>query len=346
MINYDFWKNKKVLITGHTGFKGSWLSIFLKSLDCEIFGLSRETIEGIYEKANLKSIYSQEFFNDISSENFTENFKEIKKINPDIVFHFAAQSLVYKGYQDPLDTLNSNIIGTFQVLNEISKCSSTKSAIVSTTDKVYKNSDFDNVEESPLGGKDFYSSSKVGQENVIEAFSRLGYELNISVVRSGNVIGGGDRAEKRLATDLIESLISNKDFVLRKPHSIRPWQYVFDSIYGYLLVAQENYSDAKSEIYNLNSEPNNKYDAEYLARKFIEIWASNIDIKIDKNEEFKEVDKLIINSSKAKHALGWEPKTSIDEMVNETVMWEKKHLKDSSPNFSISQVKKYLNDLN
>ena len=214
MINYDFWKNKKVLITGHTGFKGSWLGIFLKSLNCEIFGLSRETIEGIYQKANLKSIYSQEFFNDISIQNFTENFKEIKKINPDIVFHFAAQSLVYKGYQDPLDTLNSNIIGTFQVLNEISKCSNTKSAIVSTTDKVYKNSEFDNVEESPLGGKDFYSSSKVGQENVIEAFSRLGYELNISVVRSGNVIGGGDRAEKRLATDLIESLISNKSVMI------------------------------------------------------------------------------------------------------------------------------------
>ena len=122
--------------------------------------------------------------------------------------------------------MNSNIIGTFNVLNEISKCPNTKSVVVSTTDKVYKNSDFDNVEESPLGGKDFYSSSKVGQENVIEAFSRLDYQLKLSVVRSGNVIGGGDRAEKRLATDLIESLIANKNFILRKPKSIRPWQHI------------------------------------------------------------------------------------------------------------------------
>ena len=121
---------------------------------------------------------------------------------------------------------------------------------------------------------------------------------------------------------------------------------MLDSIYGYLLVAQENYLDTKSEIYNLNSEPNNKYDAEYLARKFIEMWDSNIDIKSDNNETFKEVDKLIINSSKAKHTLGWEPKISIDEMVNETVLWEKEYLEDSTPDFSFNQVKKYLNDLN
>ena len=346
MINYAFWKNKKVLITGHTGFKGSWLGIFLKNLDSEIYGISREDKKGLYQMANLKNIYEDELFFDLSSTDTASNFQQIEKINPDIVFHFAAQSLVYQGYKNPLDTLNSNIIGTFNVLNEISKCPDTKSVIVSTTDKVYKNSEFDNVEESPLGGKDFYSSSKVGQENVIEAFSRLDNQLEISVVRSGNVIGGGDRAEKRLATDLIESLIANKNFILRKPKSIRPWQHVFDSIYGYLLVAQENYLDEKSEIYNLNSEINNKYDAEYLSKKFIELWDSKISIEIEKNEEFKEVDTLIINSSKAKDKLGWKPILPIDEMINETVLWEKQYINDTSPDFSLNQANNYLNNLN
>ena len=170
MINYSFWKNKKVLITGHTGFKGSWLGVFLKNLDSQIYGISREDKKGLYQMANLKNIYENELFFDLSSKDSASDFQQIEKINPDIVFHFAAQSLVYQGYKNPLDTLNSNIIGTFNVLNEISKCPNTKSIVVSTTDKVYKNSDFDNVEESPLGGKDFYSSSKVGQENVIEAF--------------------------------------------------------------------------------------------------------------------------------------------------------------------------------
>jgi CDP-glucose 4,6-dehydratase len=240
-IDQQFWSGKKVLITGNTGFKGSWLTLFLKNLGAEIYGVSREEKEGIYKLANVHKIINKQLIYDIASNDTSDLDNFVKTVNPDVIFHFAAQSLVYVGYVNPIDTLNTNVIGTYNVLNSIKKTSNLNSVVVSTTDKVYRDSSFENIESSPLGGKDFYSSSKVGTENVISAFLSFNNSFNISTVRSGNVIGGGDRAEKRLVTDLINALITNSDFTLRKPKSIRPWQSVLDSILGYLLVAQNSY---------------------------------------------------------------------------------------------------------
>lgn len=340
--NSNFWKNKRVLVTGHTGFKGSWLSLFLKYLDAEVYGISKEPNEGVYKDVGLSKVFAGESFVDISSYEFLNCETEIRRFNPDIVFHFAAQSLVYKGYTDPLETLKTNIIGTFNVLNSLKEIDSLKTIVVATTDKVYKKSDFNNIEDSPLGGKDFYSSSKVGTENVVTAFANMQKLFNISVVRSGNVIGGGDRAEKRLVVELIESLKKNKDFLLRKPNSIRPWQYILDSVFGYLLVAEENYKKDTAEIYNLNSKTNNKYDAKFIAEKFVNTWGSKISINILDNEEFEEVDVLRIDSSKAKKKLGWIPKVSIEKLVEETVKWEKFHSTNNTLDFSFEQINNYL----
>jgi CDP-glucose 4,6-dehydratase len=341
-LDQQFWKNKKVLVTGHTGFKGSWLSLFMYNLGSNLYGISREEKEGIYKQANIKKIYIKEYFIDIGKTSSDALSDIIQEVNPDIIFHFAAQSLVFTARNNPLDTLNSNVIGTFNVLNAGQASSNLKSIIVATTDKVYKNSEIDNIESSELGGREFYSSSKVAAENVISAFTHLELKFKISVVRSGNVIGGGDRAEKRLVTELIHSLKEKKDFTLRKPKSIRPWQSILDSIYGYILVAQENYLKNTSEIYNLNSDPNNKYDSSYIANQFVESWNSNINIMNDEIEQFKEVDVLRINSSKAFRQLGWKPKISIDKLVDLTVSWEKNHLDNNTSEFSLMQIKEYM----
>jgi CDP-glucose 4,6-dehydratase len=344
-----FWGSKKIVITGHTGFKGSWLSLFLKHLDAEIHGISREEKDGIYKLGNLKHIFESEVFLDISDSDSKILYETISKINPDIVFHFAAQSLVIEGYKNPRDTIYSNIIGTFNILEVVSKVDTVKSLIISTTDKVYKFSHLDNTENSELGGKGFYSASKVAVENIIIAFNNsfISNNLKVSTVRSGNVIGGGDRASNRLLTDLTNSVITNQDFTLRMPNSIRPWQYVLDSIFGYLLIAEDNFTNNISDTFNLNSKINNKFTSQYLTERFIEIWGSEIKIITDGNQKYKEVDVLKINSKKAKDKLGWEPLYDIPETINNIVNWEKAHLSANSnnPEFSLRQVDDYIKKL-
>ena len=187
----------------------------------------QEKKEGIYKITKLEDLFESELFTDIATNDNKVVEDYIKTIEPDIVFHFAAQSLVIEGYKNPKDTIYSNIIGSYNIMEVVNEVKTIKSLIISTTDKVYKNSNSKNKEDSELGGKGFYSSSKVAVENLITAFinSTVNKDLNISTVRSGNVIGGGERANDRLLTDLINSAQSNKDFILRMPDSIRPWQY-------------------------------------------------------------------------------------------------------------------------
>jgi len=344
MNEITFWNDKKVLVTGHTGFKGSWLCVFLYYLGAKVYGLSKEVKEGIYTDAKISKLLESEIYFDISTNDNKALENLIKKIKPDIVFHFAAQSLVIKSYEDPKETIYSNIIGSYNVIDSIAKSNEVKSLIIATTDKVYKYPDKKNTELSELGGKDFYSASKVSVELIISAYlNNLNEnELNLSVVRSGNVIGGGDRSENRLINDLIKAIVSKNEFKLRMPHSVRPWQYILDSLHGYLLVAKENYEDNTSQIYNLNSEINNKYDSQTISSLLIKAWGSDIKIEINNKKKYQEVEKLVIDSKKAYDNLGWKPKYSIEDAIAEIVGWEKHHLSDSSPEFSLNEVGKFL----
>ena len=337
----DFWINKKVLITGHTGFKGSWLAVYLHHLGADLFGISREKKSGIYSMAKLHEIFKEEIFLDIGKVEFEELEKIIRRLNPEVIFHFAAQSLVYLGHSDPTDTVFSNIIGTHNLLYASKDIESIRSVIVSTTDKVYEDSSFDNIESSKLGGKDYYSASKVAVENIIFAYKNLFVFPLVSVVRSGNVIGGGDRAEKRLMTELVLSINENKDFLLRKPNSIRPWQYILDSIRGYLLVAEDTLKKNNSEVFNLNSKPNNKYKASFLANSFIKKWGSNIKIIEAEEVLFDEVDTLIINSDKALLKLGWQPVVDIELMLEKVIDWEKYYKNNSEIAFMLNEINEY-----
>ena len=322
-MNSNFWSDKKVLITGHTGFKGSWLAYMLSHLGTKLIGLSDYEYPGIYTETNAKVLFEKEYFIDIRNIS-DEILKEIDRENFDIIFHFAAQSLVHEASENPIKTLETNIMGTYNILELFNNANSIKTISISTTDKVYKNPSSKNSENFEIGGHEFYSSSKVGKENVINAYlnTRLHSGKNISTIRSGNVIGGGDRGKNRLVPDIINSLKSKSNIYLRNPNSIRPWQHVLDSLSGYLLAVEHSYNKNISEIFNLNSELNNKYTVENITQNIVKAWNSQIKIE-NLNSDFFEVDTLKINSEKAKKILSWKSKYHVDDIVKLIVEWEK-----------------------
>ena len=339
----NFFKGKRVLITGHTGFKGSWLTIVLHYLGAAVSGVSREKKEGIYTIANIHNLLASEYFYDIGAKSTKNLEKVMNEVNPEIVFHFAAQSLVIQSYKNPKDTIFSNIIGTYNVLESSNNSQEIRTLVVSTTDKVYRNPNSRNDENSDLGGKDFYSTSKVSAEIIIDSFINIfkKEDLNISIVRSGNVIGGGDRSENRIMTDILNDLKLEKDILLRMPNATRPWQYILDSIDGYLKIAEENYTNRVSEIYNLNSVTNNKYTVKKITELMIEKWESKSKIVLETNKTYNEVENLTINSEKAKEKLGWRAKTSIEQTINKIIAWEKHYLVNSAPDFCLDEVDNY-----
>ena len=342
-----FWKNKKVLITGHTGFKGSWLSLFLYVLGAEIYGLSKDKKDGVYKLAKIKSIFKEEYFYDLGNIELNKLEKILKDVNPNIIFHFAAQAIVSKGHSDPIETLNSNIIATLNLLISLDNTSVCNNIVIATTDKVYLNNHKYNKETDPLGGEDFYSFSKVGVERVIDIFtSRKENKLCVSVVRSGNVIGGGDRGEDRLMTDLITSFIEKKVFQVRNKKSIRPWQYVLDSIYGYLLVGENNLKIKQGEVFNLNSKLNNKYTVEYLIKEFEKQIQTKLKIKYS-SKKFPEMSVLRLNSDKARKKLNWNTQTSLEETIEKVVGWENYYNSSkSSIEFSVLEIKSFISENN
>jgi len=338
----NFWKDKKVLITGHTGFKGSWLSLLLKNFEAKVYGVSHKKGVGVYDIINLSQIFEEELISNIICD-LEEINSFVNKIKPEIIFHFAAQSLVPYAYLQPKETIETNMLGTYNILNISNSCKSIETLVIATTDKVYLNSDEWNTEESPLGGKEFYSISKVGAEQIIASFKNLykRHDLNISIIRSGNVIGGGDRGEKRLTTDVLNSIINKKPITIRNPNSIRPWQYILDSLDGYIKAAQYSTLHNESEIFNLNSEHNNSYTVEYLIEKYKSVWESKIKIEAERDNNLTESFVLRLDSSKAKKILNWNPKVLIDETIENIVNWEKYHLKSGSIEYSIKEINNY-----
>ena len=325
MIDQGFWKNRKVLITGHTGFKGSWLACYLNYLGSEVYGLSdSEIISENYERIDKKKTFQSEY-----NLNISDNNNELTKVfnqDFDFVFHLAAQGVVSTAKIKPLETLVTNIIGTFNVMNLVNENEKINGLVISTTDKVYSDTANSNLEESSLGGKEFYSSSKASAEHIISAFintiSRK--DLNIGVVRSGNVLGGGDGGKDRIVTDIINSLKNNEDIYLRNPGSIRPWQYILDSLNGYLMTGEYCVKNNQNEIFNLGSSENNEKKVMDLTENILKNWNSdkNIEIK-QKQNSFYESEFLRIDSKKANNILGWQPLFDLEMISTAIVDWYK-----------------------
>ena len=325
MIDQGFWKNRKVLITGHTGFKGSWLACYLNYLGSEVYGLSdSEIISENYERIDKKKTFQSEY-----KLNISDNSNKLTKVfnqDFDFVFHLAAQGVVSTAKIKPLETLVTNIIGTFNVMNLVNENEKINGLVISTTDKVYSDTANSNLEESSLGGKEFYSSSKASAEHIISAFintiSRK--DLNIGVVRSGNVLGGGDGGKDRIVTDIINSLKKNEDIYLRNPGSIRPWQYILDSLNGYLMTGEYCVKNNQNEIFNLGSSENNEKKVMDLTENILKNWNSdkNIEIK-QKQNSFYESEFLRIDSKKANNILGWQPLFDLEMISTAIVDWYK-----------------------
>lgn len=344
----NFWKDKTVLITGHTGFKGSWMSLFLSLLGANVIGLSNNDSmkSRVYSKKFFRKYLKAEFFFDISNQE-QNKFKKLNKFNIEYVFHFAAQSLVSYAKSDPYITYKTNVLGTLNLIEYLDNIDRKIYLVVATTDKVYCNPEDINTEDYPLGGFEYYGSSKVSVEKLIDNYLDLNSnsKLKITKIRCGNVLGGGEGRESRLLTDLVYAIESNTTFHVRNPKSIRPWIHVLDALYGYCLSAIYLKETEKNEVFNL-SNSRKEYDVEKLIKSIIKKWNVDLDIKTVPVKEFNEADVLRINSKKANEIIKWNPKVEFEEIINLIVEWEVQKNKIGIEKITTIQINNYLNKIN
>ncbi len=323
-----FWNKKKVFITGHTGFKGTWLCIILRYLNSTIYGYSlKPEKNSLFNKSKInKEIFSNKY-SDVN--NIEKLRKIIKQSKAEIVFHLAAQPLVLESYKTPLKTFNTNIIGTLNILECIREVKSVKSVVIITTDKVYKinKKNINYRELDQLGGSDPYSASKVAAEVVVESYIKSFFkntllQNRISTARSGNVIGGGDNSKNRLVPDIIRAINNKKKITIRNPKHVRPWQHVLDPLLGYLMLAKNQY---KNKINN-NSSSWNFGPSKKNFKKVIDIIKyvkklQYLNYKLLKNNKIKETMILKLNSTKAKKELNWISKWDLNMSIKKTIEW-------------------------
>ncbi|HRR06719.1 MAG TPA: CDP-glucose 4,6-dehydratase [Victivallales bacterium] len=343
----DFYKDRKVFITGHTGFKGSWLTICLALLGAKVKGYSLKPKTNIdhFVVAKIGKLCSS-VIGDI--RDFEKLKKEIKKFKPEIIFHLAAQSLVRQSYYKPLETYSTNIIGSINLLEIIRECDSVRCFINVTSDKCYRNTGtkIGYKEIDPLGGDDPYSSSKACSEIVTEAYRKSFFnnrEIQISTVRAGNVIGGGDWAEDRLIPDIMRAFFEEKKIILRNPESIRPWQYVLEPLSGYLLLASKMNKKFDGP-WNFGPKDKKLINVRTIAKTIIELCGKGIIEELKNTDPLLEKDVLTLDSSKSVRLLGWKPKLSISDAIRWTVNWYYEYFKSTKEiaSYSIRQVNEYF----
>ncbi len=349
--NKKFWNGKKVFITGHTGFKGSWLSIFLTYLGAEVTGYSLKptTKPSLYQLANIGKLIKKSIIADV--RDYKRLYKEIKNSNATILFHLAAQPLVRYSYLLPKETFDINVVGSLNILECVRKINKIKSTIIITTDKVYDNSKNKIFQETDrLGGIDPYSSSKVCVEHLFssyhDSFFKRSSKQRLATVRAGNVIGGGDYSEDRLIPDIYRFAKNKKKIILRNPNSTRPWQHVLEPLSGYLLLAEKLAKNEISKVsQNWNFGPNisNCKSVKYIANYFAKSLKLKIKIAKNKSKDFKpETSYLRLSNFKAKKLLKWSPRWSLNNSLNKIIEWNKDAKKDGYKTTCEKQIKNYL----
>jgi CDP-glucose 4,6-dehydratase len=344
----DFYKNKKVLLTGDTGFKGSWLAIWLTQMGAEVYGyaLAPDSDSCNYNTCKVGSMIKHTDGDIRDKEKFAAY---VNKIKPDIAFHLAAQPLVMDSYNDPVYTFDVNIMGTVHFLEALRKSPNTKAAVVVTSDKCYHNNETGIAykESDALGGKDPYSASKGAAEIVtasyIHSFFNTNDTCNIATGRAGNVIGGGDWAVNRIIPDFFRSYIKNENLEIRNPNAVRPWQHVLDPLYGYLLLGYKLYTDnSYSGSWNFGPAEKSHVKVQTLIEKLIGI-TGKINYKILENEKkLHEATLLRLDINKATTALNWRPAFDFDLTLKYTAEGylaeiDKKNILDNR----IKQIQQY-----
>lgn len=353
MVDYlemaAFYKGKKVFLTGHTGFKGSWLAALLYKLGAEVKGYA------------LPPSYDNLLFEELSNKKTVESFlgdirdkltltNALNSFEPDVIFHLAAQPLVRRSYLLPAETFDVNVTGTANLLEAVRSLEKKCAIVVVTTDKVYENKERNILynEEDSLGGHDPYSASKACAELVVASFRKSffsGTESRIALAsaRAGNVIGGGDWSEDRIIPDIVRSLSSGTSVSIRNPHSVRPWQHVLEPLVGYMHLGMLSYIDPSrySSAYNFGPSPQDHLTVGELADIAIESWGEGSWVNNSGGEQPHEAGLLKLDIAKAKVSLGWEPKLSAKQAVALTMDWYKTPREDQ-PLKVYEQINQYL----
>lgn len=330
----EFWKDRKVFITGSTGFKGSWLSLYLHVLGAKLQGyaLAPKTEDDIFSTANISALCPTEF-DDIRDYSCLE--KTIRDFSPDVIFHMAAQPLVSEGYDDPVGTFSTNVIGTTHILEAARKLEGLKGLVVVATDKCYRNREWDKgySEEDELGGVDPYSASKAAAEIVVESYRQSFFKAGntgLASARGGNVIGGGDWSRDRLIPDMIKAFRSGTPLALRSPDATRPWQHVLDCVNGYVLLAEAvvRQPDKYSRAFNFG--PDQK--SERTVADMVAELRKHLDVDVQFGEKaFHEASRLALDVSLAREMLGWSSRLDFLDAVSFAGQWYKGYLAGENP---------------
>ncbi|WP_046227685.1 CDP-glucose 4,6-dehydratase [Paenibacillus dauci] len=328
-VNELFWKDKNVFLTGHTGFKGSWLSLWLHKLGANVTGYSlpAPTSPSLFEVARVEEVLTNSIIGDIN--NYKLLCESMRNANPEIVIHMAAQPLVRRSYNDPIETYQTNVMGTVHIMEAARACSSIQAILNVTTDKCYENKEWEwgYREYEPLGGHDPYSSSKACSELVTAAYRDSFLKtlnINVATARAGNVIGGGDWAEDRLIPDLLKYLINQEQVQIRNPSAIRPWQHVLEPLKGYLLLCENLVLKGKeyAQAWNFGPLDSEMKTVQSIVEHMLEKWPNKTSgYVVTKQDEKTEATILKLDSAKAANNLGWKPYWSLDTTLNSIIQW-------------------------
>lgn len=353
-IDKEFWAGKRVLITGHTGFKGSWLSILLHKLGSDVYGYALEPPKNpsLFDEAKVSELVTSQI-GDIRDYEKLSGF--IKTFRPEIIIHLAAQPLVRESYKNPVETYDVNVMGTVKLLEAARHTLGIKAILNVTTDKCYDNKEWywGYRENEPMGGYDPYSNSKGCSELVTSAyrnsfFNSKEYNIHgtaVATARAGNVIGGGDWAGDRLIPDLIRAITKGEEVKIRSPFAIRPWQHVLEPLAGYLMLAEMLFKDGPefAEAWNFGPDDIDTQNVVWILEKFSGLWGKGFSYSIDKNPQPHEATWLKLDCSKARAKLNWHPEWNIEKALEYTVDWYKAWFsKRDVRKLCLSQIEEYF----
>ncbi len=353
-MNPEFWRGKRVLMTGHTGFKGSWLSLWLQSMGAVVTGyaLSPPSNPSLFEVANVGNGMTS-VIGDVRDLNFLQ--KTMLDANPEIVIHMAAQPLVRNSYVNPVETYATNVMGSVHLLESVRNTKSVKAVVNVTSDKCYENREWvwGYREDEAMGGYDPYSNSKGCAELVTAAYRSSFFNpeqykehgVAVASARAGNVIGGGDWAVDRLIPDFIRAIVAGETVVIRSPNAIRPWQHVLEPLSGYLVLAEKLYTQGPqfAESWNFGPSEADAKSVEWIINELVSHWGDGASFRIDLSPpSLHEAHFLKLDCSKARMKIGWQPKWDAMETIKRICSWHKAHLEGQDMNkYTLSEIKQY-----